>query len=105
MQIVKHLAANGSRLFGALEVENGVIYATSKMLVEDIFELLPLLKRTTGQDLTITYEALRISGLFRVMNMRIKNDLFFLFRVNFLFVINLKSSFNSWNRSFYLALS
>lgn len=64
------MAVNGSRILGQLDVDNGIIYAVNKMLVEDIFELLPLLKGTTGQDLTIMYDALRISGLHKIMNMR-----------------------------------
>ena len=53
-----------------IKVDNGVIYAIDKMMVEDIVEMLGLMKGTTGADLTIMTKALIVSGVSKIMNFR-----------------------------------
>lgn len=64
------MAVNGSRILGQRKVDNGMIYAIDRMMVEDIFEELALLKGTTGQDMTIMTKALIVSGVSKLINFR-----------------------------------
>lgn len=58
------MAINGSsRIIEEFEARNGIVYAVSNQIIEDIFSMLPYMVRTIGVDVSIMIEALEKSGV------------------------------------------
>lgn len=66
----QRMGVNGSRILWELEVNNGIIYAVTNLIVEDIFNMLPYMPMTIGQDVSIMMKALESTGVSSMINRR-----------------------------------
>ena len=58
------MAINGSsRIIEEFEARNGIVYAVSNQIIEDIFSMLPYAVTVIGVDVSIMIEALEKSGV------------------------------------------
>lgn len=65
------IAVNGSsRILKDFPASNGIVYAVTNQIVEDMFSMLSFLPANIGVNLTIVSDALQISGLSKMIDDR-----------------------------------